>query len=726
MRQNGNLELNTSNNHKKTWGPPMKPLYVAAWVVVIGFLAWSGNLLLRIQSLESETTELHQLDLHLDSLAGAWLDLNRPGNDVLENYDVEGQRALFERYKRRYIDVMSIVQQQLQGNSVQNLLIKNMPSVQDALLELAGQVFNLAAERESLRQDKAHAALISEKETAAATAMAHMDQAFQNGLDMILKAKAVAIERERELEELLGGSFQHLYIMLLVTLLVSAHSLVLIRVSMRQREALHDGAVRIQAIVNNIVDGIITVDSNGSIESINQSAEQMFGYEASEMPDKKFVELLVEACRNTYLKQLHVESDHHVKHTFLAEECEALAKRKDGSTFPIELTVNHVMVNGQQLLIHIVHDITERKQADQKLRLAASVFENASEGIIVTDVDGTIQSVNPAYLTITQYTEKELIGKNPRIMQSCKHSQEFYKEMWASILNSSHWEGEIWNRRKNGEIFPQWLSINAIFDNWGRTTNYVGVAWDISELKASQLMKEEFITTISHELRTPLTSVLGSLGVLAGNMTEQLPEQAQKLIALAHSNSRRLVRLIDDILDIEKIEAGRMTFEFELLELGTLVLRVVEDSKALADQEDVRITCLVTTSGAWVSVDADRLMQALSNLLTNAIKHSTPGDFIEVVVSSHNSMNRIEITDHGPGISEEFRGQIFKRFSQAGGVRKGWKSGTGLGLSITKLIVQHHGGHIDYRSTPGVSTTFFIDLPRAENQYSAAVSSCLN
>lgn len=704
----------------------MKPLYVAAWVVVIGFLAWSGNLLLRIQSLESETTELHQLDLHLDSLAGAWLDLNRPGNDVLENYDVEGQRALFERYKRRYIDVMSIVQQQLQGNSVQNLLIKNMPSVQDALLELAGQVFNLAAERESLRQDKAHAALISEKETAAATAMAHMDQAFQNGLDMILKAKAVAIERERELEELLGGSFQHLYIMLLVTLLVSAHSLVLIRVSMRQREALHDGAVRIQAIVNNIVDGIITVDSNGSIESINQSAEQMFGYEASEMPDKKFVELLVEACRNTYLKQLHVESDHHVKHTFLAEECEVLAKRKDGSTFPIELTVNHVMVNGQQLLIHIVHDITERKQADQKLRLAASVFENASEGIIVTDVDGTIQSVNPAYLTITQYTEKELIGKNPRIMQSCKHSQEFYKEMWASILNSSHWEGEIWNRRKNGEIFPQWLSINAIFDNWGRTTNYVGVAWDISELKASQLMKEEFITTISHELRTPLTSVLGSLGVLAGNMTEQLPEQAQKLIALAHSNSRRLVRLIDDILDIEKIEAGRMTFEFELLELGTLVLRVVEDSKALADQEDVRITCLVTTSGAWVSVDADRLMQALSNLLTNAIKHSTPGDFIEVVVSSHNSMNRIEITDHGPGISEEFRGQIFKRFSQAGGVRKGWKSGTGLGLSITKLIVQHHGGHIDYRSTPGVSTTFFIDLPRAENQYSAAVSSCLN
>jgi len=704
----------------------MKPLYFAAWVVVIGLLVWSGSLLIKINSLEAETTELHQLDLYLDSLAGAWLDLNRPGNDVLENYDVEGQRDLFEHYKRRYIDVMFTVQRQLHGSSVQNQFINNMQSVQDALLDYAGQVFNLAEERELLRQEKAHATLISEKETAAATAMAHMDQTFQNGLDMILQAKAVAIERERELEVLQSVSIQRLYIMLLVTLLVFAHSLVLIRLSMRQREALHDSAIRIQTIVNNIVDGIITVDSNGSIESINQSAEKMFGYEASEMLDKKFVWLLVESCRNTYLNQLHDDSDDHMKHAFLTGECEALAKRKDGSTFPIELTVNVVMVKGQQLFIHIVRDVTEQKQADQKLRLAASVFENASEGIVVTDVDGAIQSVNPAYLAITQYTETELIGNNPRLLQSRKQSQEFYKEMWASILNSGHWEGEIWNRRKNGEIFPQWLSINAIFDNLGRTTNYIGVAWDISELKESQQMKEEFITTISHELRTPLTSVLGSLGMLAGNMTEQLPVQAQKLFSLAHSNSRRLVRLIDDILDIEKIEAGRMTFKCEPLELETLVLRVVEESKVLAEQEDVRIACLVTTSGAWVNGDADRLMQALSNLLTNAIKYSPPGDSIEVVVGTHYSMHRIEVTDHGPGISEEFRSQIFKRFTQARGVRKGWKAGTGLGLSITKLIVQHHGGHIDYSSTPGVSTTFFLDLPRAEEQCSTAAASSLN
>jgi PAS domain S-box-containing protein len=334
--------------------------------------------------------------------------------------------------------------------------------------------------------------------------------------------------------------------------------------------------------------------------------------------------------------------------------------------------------------------------------------------------------VNPAYLTITQYPERELIGKNPRLLQSRKQDKEFYKQMWSSILGSGHWEGEIWNRRKNGEIFPQWLSINAIVDHLGRTTNYVGVAWDISELKASQQMKEEFITTISHELRTPLTSVLGSLGMLAGNMTEQLPGQVQKLIALAHSNSRRLVRLIDDILDIEKIEAGRMTFLLETLELESLVLRVVEDSKVLAAHEEVDITCRILTTGACVNCDADRMMQALTNLLTNAIKFSPPGDSIEVVVGTHDSIHRIEVTDHGPGIPEEFRSRVFKRFTQAGGTRRGWKAGTGLGLSITKLIVQHHGGHIDFRSTPGVRTTFFIDLPRAEEQHSAVAASGLN
>jgi PAS domain S-box-containing protein len=691
----------------------LKLLYISAWVLIIGFLVWSGDLLLKIQSMGSETTVLHQLGLDLDNLAGAWRDLNRPGNDVLENYEVKEQRNALVIYRQRFDAIHAALQQRVQGDTVLAPLIARLTPARDILVDLAEQVLDQSEQREALRLAQARSELISEKETAAANTMARMDQTFQDGLDVILQASAAVVEHERGLEVLQRKNFQRLYIMLLATLLASALSLVLIRHSVRQRESLREAAVRISTIMNNVVDGIITVDSNGAIESINRSAEQMFGYAACNVIGRQFVMLLRECCQDAYRKEMRSGTTNHVIHPLLYAECEGFGRRKDDSIFPIELAISRVMLKGRELLIHIVRDVTERKLADQKLRLAASVFENASEGIVITDVEGTIQSVNPAYKSITQMSEEELLGKNPRILQSGKHDRDFYQQMWASISSLGHWQGEIWNRRKDGDVFPQWVTINAIKDNQGQTTNYVGVAWDISELKASQRMKEEFITTISHELRTPLTSVLVSLGMLKTNMQEQLPEPAQKLVKLAHSNSRRLVRLISDILDIEKIEAGKMTFQLEPLELMVLVQRVIEDSRALAEEAQVTVSCHAMTSDAWIQGDADRLMQALTNLLSNAIRFSPPGKPVEVAVRGHGPMLRIEVTDHGPGIPVEFHDQIFKKFAQAGRPDRGGKAGTGLGLNIANLIVQQHGGRIDFQSTPGIRTTFYIELPRA-------------
>jgi PAS domain S-box-containing protein len=696
-------------------------LYVAAWVVILGFLVWSANLLLRIQSIGSETAELHELGLHLDSLAGAWRDLNRPGNDVLENYEVDKQRAAFGFYSHRYEAIHDHLQRRLQNDPVLRQFVVDLRPIGGTLVDFAEAIFQLAEEREGLRLAQAQAELISEKETAAATAMARMDQAFQSGLDLILGGSKLAVERERDLEELQRENFRHLYAMLVVTLLASALSVELIRHSMRQREALRDGAARINTIVNNVVDGIVTVDEDGAIASMNQSAERMFGYAASEVIKQKFVVLLEARCRKTYLDQMSDASTSSVIRSFFCDQCEGgLGCRRDGTTFPVELAISQVTVKGRRLLIHIVRDMTEQKRAEQKLRLAASVFESTAEGIVVTDVDGNIQSVNPAYTKITQYSAEELAGKNPRLLQSGKHDHTFYKHMWSAISGRGQWQGEVWNRRKNGELFPQWVTINAIKDRRGRTTNYVGVAWDITDLKASQRMKEEFITMVSHELRTPLTSVLGSLSMLTGNIQSQLPEPAQKLITLAHSNSRRLVRLISDILDIEKIEAGKMTFQFEPLQLTALVMRVIEDSSALAEQSQVSTALEMRLSDAWVNGDADRLMQALTNLLSNAIKFSSAGKQVTVAIGEHGSMIRVEVTDQGPGIPEEFRDQIFKKFVQVRGVGTRPKSGTGLGLSIARLIVQHHGGLIDFRSTPDVGTTFSIDLPRLEQSAVAA------
>ena len=692
----------------------MRLLYVAAWVLIIGFLVWSGKLVLRIQTIGHETSELHELILEFGHLASAWRDLNRPGNDVLENYQVEKQRAALAVYKHNYAVIHAAVQQRVQGDTTLAPLIAQLDPIGEVVSGLGDVILKLAEQREALRLAQAQVELISEKETAAATAMARMDHTAQTGLDLILEASNAVVSRERSLEQLQEHNFRSLYIMLLVTLLASAVSLESLRFIARQREALRGSAARINAIVNNVVDGIIVVDEDGAIESINQSAERMFGCDESEMLGCRFDTLLEERCRATYRRQMAGGWSDHLIHNFFCDTCEGgLAQRRDGSTSPVELAINQVMVQGRRLLIHIVRDVTERWQADQKQRLAASVFQNATESIVVTGVDGTIQSVNPAFLAISQYKMEELIGKNPRLLQSGRQDAEFYQRMWSSIRESGHWQGEIWNRRKGGEIFPQWLTINAIKDSRGHTTNYVGVASDISELKASQRMKEEFITTVSHELRTPLTSVLGSLGMIMENSMQSLPQPAQRLVALAHSNSRRLVRLISDILDIEKIEAGKMTFQFEPLSLAELAYRVVEDSKALAEQSQIALVFRSSVDPAWVKGDADRLMQAVSNLLANAIKFSPSGKPVELTLTDCGAMIRIEVTDHGPGIPAEFRDQVFSKFAQAdGGTQQ--KAGTGLGLSIAKLIVQRHGGSIDFRSTPGEYTTFYIDLPRLE------------
>ncbi|MGW8309644.1 MAG: PAS domain-containing sensor histidine kinase [Thiogranum sp.] len=692
----------------------MKLLYTAAWIVIIGFLVWSGNLLLEIQAIGSETAHLHRMNLSFDKLAEAWRDLNRPGNDVLENYEVQRHNEALASYKRRYNEAWQDVGALAGVDAALAPLMDEISAAHDTVVALAEQILELAKQREILRQAQAPPERISEKETKAATAMAHMDQTFQDGMDLILLASSSATSREGQLEERQTDNFRRLFIMLLVMLLMSAMSLELTRRILRQRAALRESAARIRTIVDNVVDGIVTVDNQGYIESINLSAQRMFGYTPPEVKGCRFTTLLHDSCREAYLDQIGHEGSQTATHVLLTGACEGLGLRRDATTFPLELAISRVAVRGRKLLIHIVRDITERRQADQKQRLAASVFETATEGIMITDVDGIIQSVNPAYIEMTQYRADELVGKNPRILQSGKQDPEFYRDVWTSIRESGHWQGELWDRRKDGESFPIWLTVNAIKNSQGRITNYVGVAWDISELKASQHMKEEFITTISHELRTPLTSVLGSLGMLMGTLNDHLPEQARRLVNMAHSNSMRLVRLISDILDIEKIEAGKMTFVLEPLNLVDLVLHVIEDSKALAEQAQVTVSCEVHAHEVCVSGDSDRLMQALANLLSNAIKFSGAGQTVQVVVEHRKTMLRVAVRDQGPGIPEEYYDQIFKKFVQAGPPESRGRDSTGLGLNIAKLIVQKHAGRIGFHSTRGQGTTFYIDLPRVD------------
>ncbi len=231
--------------------------------------------------------------------------------------------------------------------------------------------------------------------------------------------------------------------------------------------------------------------------------------------------------------------------------------------------------------------------------------------------------------------------------------------------------------------------------------------------QAANQAKSDFLAIASHELRTPLTSVIGSLGLMRGGAVGELSGQAQQMIDIAYKNSDRLISLINNILDIERIESGRMEFDLLPVDITELVKRSLEDNKAYADQYNVSFVFVRMLPRMKVQGDAEKLTQVLTNLLSNAAKFSHPGDQVEIAITRHGGLIRVSVKDHGPGIPPKFLNSVFEKFTQVDASDSRQRSGSGLGLSICKAIVEQHGGAIGIDSECGNGTTFFFDLPIA-------------
>jgi signal transduction histidine kinase len=236
-----------------------------------------------------------------------------------------------------------------------------------------------------------------------------------------------------------------------------------------------------------------------------------------------------------------------------------------------------------------------------------------------------------------------------------------------------------------------------------------------TERKRLERLKDEFVSTVSHELRTPLTSIAGSLGLLMGRLSGELSPPAARLLKIAHSNSERLVRLVNDILDIEKLESGRVTFDLKKVDLRPLVQQAVDAIKAFAGNLGVSVR--VESAGdatAYVRADSDRLVQVMTNLLSNAVKFTAPQSEVVVTIEKRVGPDvvRLSVRDHGSGIPADFRSSIFERFAQADATNARRKGGTGLGLSIVKQIVDRLSGEVGFLDAPGGGTIFYVELPR--------------
>jgi signal transduction histidine kinase len=224
-------------------------------------------------------------------------------------------------------------------------------------------------------------------------------------------------------------------------------------------------------------------------------------------------------------------------------------------------------------------------------------------------------------------------------------------------------------------------------------------------------MKNEFISTVSHELRTPLTSISGALGLMTHSMLGSLPDKAQGIVSIAYKNSQRLAVLINDLLDMEKLLAGKMYFDSKTQLALPLVEQVVQENQAYADGYGVSLLLHDQAPGARVNVDAFRLQQVLNNFLSNAAKYSPRNGHVDINLQRRDGWLRVFVRDYGSGIPAEFRARIFQKFSQADATDSRQKGGTGLGLAISKELVERMGGHIGFDSEPGQGSCFFAEFP---------------
>ena len=231
---------------------------------------------------------------------------------------------------------------------------------------------------------------------------------------------------------------------------------------------------------------------------------------------------------------------------------------------------------------------------------------------------------------------------------------------------------------------------------------------------------------MSHELRTPLTSIKGALGLVRSGVTGDLPDRMTAMLEIAYANSDLLISLINDILDIEKIEAGKMVFRMEPVDLSDIVAKSVEANRTIGEHRSVVLTFNENPREATVNADGDRLTQVVANLISNAVKFSPAGGTVKISVTTHNGNLRVSIADDGPGVPDDFRERIFEKFSQADSTDTRGPGGTGLGLSICKAIIEGHGGSIGFTSNQGEGATFFFDLPPFKVEIEAPAQNARN
>lgn len=509
-------------------------------------------------------------------------------------------------------------------------------------------------------------------------------------------------------------------------------------------ENLRQSEERFRLLIESVRDyAIFMLDPQGLVLTWNAGAERFKGYRASEIIGQHFSRFYPREALARGLPQHELE----VAKDSGAFEDEGWRVRKDGSLFWANVVITAVRNAEGHLLgfSKITRDLTQRRHHEEALRQSEERFRLLVEGvadyaIFMLDVNGKIATWNVGAQRIKGYSAEEAIGQHFSVFYPAEVKDSGWPEHELQVAaETGRFVDTGWRVRKDGTTFWANVTITALRDEAGHLVGYAKLTRDLTESKrveaaelASQQreeileaersarmaaqratrIKDEFLATLSHELRTPLSAILGWTQVLLRGGAGREPVDQRRAIEVIDRNARAQVKLIDDLLDLSRIMAGKIRLDLDQVSPLRVVEAAVDSAKPTADAKGIRLTAILDPGPASVNADSARLQQVVWNLLTNAIKFTPKGGEVQVLLQRVNSHIELSFSDNGIGIPASFLPHVFDRFSQRDSSTTRVFGGLGLGLAICKQLVELHGGSIRAASRgEGLGSTFFVELP---------------
>ncbi len=509
------------------------------------------------------------------------------------------------------------------------------------------------------------------------------------------------------------------------------------------KHALKKKEIELRQVINTARDAFVRMDASGIIIAWNPEAEKIFGWSPGKIIGKLLADTIIppeyRSAHTKGLKKFLTSGEGPLVHKgpVVNKAIEITGLHFDGHVFPVELSVVPVRTDGTWLFNAFIRDISVRKQAEAQLRKLSSVIEQTGEGVIVTDRDGTIEYVNPAFIRLTGYSQEEAIGQNPRILKSGNQDAAFYKNMWDTILSGKVWRSKVIDRKKNGTFYPVMLTISPIRNAVGEITHFAATHADLTEhdemqAKFEQAQKMEAVGTlvggIAHNFNNMLAGISGNMYLLRSKM-EGMPELVDR-VRRVEELTLQAADMVSELL----IFARKGNVEKKNVDLA-IVLTEAYKLAGIAFPENIKVVQEFTDDSLPIHGDANQIQQVMINLINNArdavADVKAPGirvcierfeadkDFLKkypeidgCAFKMGQAFARLSISDNGCGIPEEKLLDIFEPFFTT----KEIGIGTGLGLAMSYGTVREHGGVLDVESEVGKGSIFNVYLPLIQSQ----------